>query len=117
MKELVEKLKTAIGKYRFTFGTELQMQDQLAEVFTTAGIYFEREFKLSAADRPDFFISQFAVETKLGGSLNEHLRQMKRYNSHEKVLGTILISTRPFELPETLSDKPVAGINLGGNRL
>lgn len=117
MTNLVQQIKSACAKYRMTFGSELELQDQLAEIFTIAGIAFEREYKLSAADRPDFFIAPFAIEVKVGGSLNSHLRQLQRYNLHGKVAGTIFISTKPFFLPETLAGKPVEIINVGGNRL
>lgn len=119
MNELIDRIRAAIAKYRLTFGDEMALQNQLAEIFTAHAITFEREYVLSAQDRPDFFIMPFAIEVKLGGSIDKHLRQMKRYNNHPNVQGTILICTKPFAfmLPETLSGKPVAAINVGGKRL
>lgn len=119
MNELIERIKSAIAKYRLTFGNELDLQNQLVEIFHAHAITFEREFVLSPQDRPDFYIKPFAVEVKVGGSIESHLRQLQRYNSHPAVSGTILICTKPFQfmMPETLSKKPVAAINVGGKRL
>lgn len=143
MNDLLAKLTVEFAKYRMTFGNELELQNQIAEILTSAGIEFVREYILCKEDRPDFFIadcrlpivdlgkqdrlkaelqtagSGFAIEVKVGGSINAHLRQMQRYNRHPTVQGTILICTKPFGrmMPETLADKPVAAINVGGNRL
>lgn len=119
MTELLTQLAGEFAKYRMTFGSELELQNQIAEVLTRAGIVHEREYVLSPEDRPDFFVQPFALEVKVGGSINSHLRQMQRYNRHPTVLGTILICTKPFGqmMPKTLAGKPIATINVGGNRL
>lgn len=117
--ELKKQIELAISQYRMTFGNEEELQVELAEIFTQAGIVFEREFKLSPADRPDFWIEPFAIEVKVSGSFDSHLRQVQRYNRHEEVSGTILIGTKPWanRMPETLAGKPSAYINIGRNRL
>jgi hypothetical protein len=129
MKELVDRIEAAVAKYRLTFGNESELQGQLAEVLSHEGIVFEREFVVSAGERPDFWVQDLlrprppllptgiAIEVKVGGSAETHLRQMKRYNDHPRISGTILIGTRKYDLPETLSGKPVACISIGGNRL
>jgi hypothetical protein len=119
MKELTQKIAVAIAGYRLTFSNELELQNLLCDIFERAGIAFQREFQLSPEDRPDFYIKPFAIEVKVGGSIINHLRQMKRYNSHDCVEGTILIGTKPFAamIPPLLSGKPIACINVGGLRL
>lgn len=119
MKQLFEQLKSAIAKYRLTFGSELELQNQIAEILAREGIAFEREFILSPKDRPDFFIAPYAIEVKVKDSLQKHLHQMRRYNQHPNVSGTILICTKPIEamMPPTLFGKPCAAICVGGNRL
>lgn len=119
MQATIRKISEALAKYRLTFSNEGELQGQLAQIFTLNGIEFDREFNLSKADRPDFFLPQpkVAIEVKVAGSIEKHLRQMKRYNEHDAVAGTILIGTRPYDLPATLSAKPVALINIGGQRL
>lgn len=117
MKELISKITAQLGKYRLTFGDEFELQQQLSVILSAAGIDFVREFKLSAHDRLDFWVEPFVIEVKVGGSVDGHLRQIKRYNSQPMVAGTILIGTKPFDLPATLSGKPVALINVGRNRL
>ena len=119
MRQLKEKIEFELAKYRLTFSNEFELQNLLADIFKQANIEYEREFQLTKKDRPDFLIlpDGYAVEVKVGGSIDSHLRQMKRYNNHAAVLGTILIGTRPYSMPDTLSGKPVALINVGGNRL
>lgn len=121
MKELVEQIRKALAGCRLTFGDELGLQDELADVFKLSGIDFVRECILTPQDRADFFVpvtgQGYAIEVKVGGSIHAHLRQVRRYNENPAVMGTILIATRPFAVPPTLSGKPVACINVGGNRL
>lgn len=117
MNELIKQISGALAGYRLTFGDEVTLQNQLSTIFSTAGLVFVREFKLSPGERPDFWLEPWAVEVKVGGSLDAHLRQLQRYNKHPLVAGTILIGTKPFRLPESLAGKPVGFINVGGNRL
>ena len=124
MKKIIETIESALAKYRLTFGDELTLQNQIEEIFEKEGIEFEREVVLDKASRLDFAIPfapgdwhVWALEIKIGGSVDSHLRQLKRYNGHPDVVGTILIGTRPFALPETLGGKPVGMINIGGRRL
>lgn len=84
---------------------------------------FSRERRLGAEDRLDFFCSDappdyfvggapgFAIEVKLEGGLEKHLRQIKRYARSDIVLGVVLIAMRPHEMPETLNGKPVVCLN------
>jgi hypothetical protein len=114
---LVERLRCLLGRYRFTFGTERQLQDQLENIFQADHLEFQREYILTKADRLDFLIDAVAIEVKIGGSINTHLRQLKRYNDHAAIRGGILIGTKPFDMPDSLSDKAVALINLSKHRL
>lgn len=117
MKDLVSQLRAALAKYRLTFGDEIGLQNQLDSIFKAEGIEVEREFILSPEDRPDFFTAGYAIEVKVGGSIESHMRQVKRYNNHAAISGSILICTRPYCVPETISGKPFACINVGRNRL
>lgn len=115
--EIFLKMRTVLGKYRLTFRHESELQEQIADILGREQIGFVREFKLSKLDRLDFLLGRVALEVKILGSINEHLRQIKRYNAHPEIDGTILLATRPFPVPDTLSGKPVRCINLAGNRL
>ena len=118
MNEVFKKIRAALLKYRLTFSHERQLQEQLAVIFGRERIWFKREWRLSLGDRPDFRLrGEVAVEVKVGGSIEAHLRQLKRYNDFPAVTGTIFIATKPFSVPATLSGKPVMLINVGGNRL
>lgn len=108
----VDDLAEDIRKYRFTFNNEKELQDQLAECFKEQRWQFTREVRLDG-DPIDFLFGTIGVEVKIGGSINGHLYQLKRYANHPKLTAIILIATKPFCVPETLSGKPCHCINLG----
>lgn len=115
--KIIEELKSKILLYHFVFDNEKSLQEQLASVFSEAGIPFLREFPLTPKDRPDFAISDtypglVAVEVKIDGAPNAHLRQLKRYANHPRVQAVVLIKPRPTPMPETLSGKPCHLISL-----
>jgi len=81
------------------------------------GLSYSREHRLSNSDIPDFFVDGVAIEVKVRGSLDVHLRQLKRYAEYEAVTGTILIMPKGTGMPDTISGKPAALITLWRNRL
>lgn len=101
-------LERLIPQYRFSFRNERIFQDEFSMMLRSEGIPFQREFSLSPGERPDFMIDSVAVDLKVGGSINSHLRQLKRYADHESVSAIALVATRPFSVPATLSNKPCA---------
>lgn len=114
---MIDRLRTLLARYRFSFRDERELQDQFDKVLNDGFIEHERERALTKKDRPDFMIGTIAVEVKVFTSAEKHLRQLKRYANHEYVTETLLISTRPFTLPETLSGKPCHGIMVWCNFL
>ncbi|HEX3800269.1 MAG TPA: hypothetical protein VH413_16355 [Verrucomicrobiae bacterium] len=106
-----------ISQYKFSFQTEMQLQEEIAKMLTREGVPFLREFRLSDADRPDFVVSLVyprlvALEVKIAGGVNGHLRQLRRYAESERIAGTFLLCPKPYPLPETLSGKPCACLPL-----
>lgn len=93
--------------YKVRRGTELQLQDDLEKVFIDCKIPYEREVLLSKKDRPDFMLSGIAVECKVAGSAESHLRQIKRYMGHDSVRGCILVATRKYDIPNMVEGKPL----------
>lgn len=115
----VASVVAATAGKRFSRVSELMLKDGMEKVFREAGLLFRREERLSDADIADFWFHGvgIAVEVKVKGSLESHLRQMRRYASHATVAGVLLVATRPFQLPETLCGKPVACLNFGSKCL
>ncbi len=114
-------IRSAISEYHLTFREEVELQNHLQVVFTAAHLNFEREFWLSEKDRVDFYINcepfRIALEVKVGGGINAHLRQLKRYSLCPEVDAIILVATKPFSVPETLSGIPCYCINIAPLRL
>ena len=80
---------------------------------------FEREFRLTDRDRPDFVVGLVplvAVEVKVKGSLADLTRQLFRYAEHDEVSGILVVTTRSThrELPTTILGRPVAVCYIGG---
>lgn len=120
-KSFVSFVQAAVAGRRFGRRDEKLLQDQLEQCFKAAGLDFQREWTLPAAeagmrvvprDRPDFtFANGVGLECKVDGSLGAHLRQCKRYADYDEVTGIILVAMRPYPMPETLSGKPCCCLN------
>ena len=103
-------MRSAIEGAQLFPNNESEMQRQLAALFASAGIIFEREKRLSDGERLDFFIEGVAVEVKMRSHSREVVRQLKRYAELPEVNGIVLIARTPVVLPSLLSGKPVYGV-------
>lgn len=114
-----DQLERTLQRYRLRCCTEQELQDAVQTILTNAEVEFSREYVLSPTDRPDFYLhaTQIALELKISGSVETHLRQMKRYAEYEQVAGVILITTRQTTVPDKLSEKPTGVICLWRGRL
>lgn len=99
---------------RFNFGSELELQDGIESVLRSAGLEYEREFKLGPCSRIDFLAGDVGVEIKIGGSLQAATRQLHRYAGSDRIGALILVSSRLFHdyFPEVLGGKPLRVVNL-----
>jgi hypothetical protein len=101
-----------IGAYRL--GSESLLQVDLEKHFRAGEIPYEREHRLAAAERVDFFVDgHIALELKIKGNRRAILRQMERYASHEAVDSLILLTGAAMGMPPRLNDKPVYVVQLG----
>lgn len=103
----------ATAGVRFTRNSEKEFQNQLEALFKAHKFHFDREHKLNDKDKPDFYFYDvsIALEVKVKGNMQSHLRQCKRYADSLFVDGVILIAMRPYDVPSTLSDKPFTCLN------
>lgn len=107
--DLHQQLEELLSAHRFSYNTELELQNQLAEVFGKASHDFSREHRFAESkQRVDFMFPSFgtAVEVKIDGGFNAHLRQCQGYAKHEEVAGVILICPHAFSIPASLGGKP-----------
>lgn len=94
---------------------ESAVQEGVANVLSWGETAYEREVRLSDADRIDFLLADgTGIEVKVAGSLPALLRQLQRYAQHDRVRALLVVTTRTrlMALPEMLSGKPVAVASL-----
>ncbi len=56
------------GSRRLPLNTERQVQDAIADLFTDAGVAFERECRLGEAGIVDFRVEDTAIEIKIAAA-------------------------------------------------
>lgn len=113
-----------IQSYRYSFSQEDGLQSGVAEVLTTAGIQFIREYKIGAAGRIDFYLPTLrcGIEVKAansGGGPSKVTKQLLAYADHPEIDSLIAVSTRSSlrSLPDTLRNKPLYKVILWANGL
>lgn len=98
----------------FTVTDEASLQADIWKRLEIIGT-FEREYRLTEHDRPDFWSDGIAVEVKVKGSKSDLLRQIIRYADHERVHTVVVLSTKGSliaGLPLELRGKPLLGMRL-----
>jgi len=112
-KKLVE-LRSFFERQRISLADEKRAQADLDAALSAAGIPFERECRLNAADIVDFLVhGGIAVEVKLKGHQKKAVyRQLERYASHAQVHAVLLLTSLAMHLPPTIAGKPAAVASL-----
>lgn len=100
-------------KTRMDVATEKTLQNDIETAFKQRGIPYERELPLSPTDIPDFMVEGLAIEVKIGGTNMPVYRQCERYCTYDQVKGIMLVTTKPFNLPEYIKEKPAYVVKLG----
>jgi len=106
-----------LGGFRYELTDEESIQRGIEEALRMGDFEFEREARLSAADRPDFLVQGVAIEVKRQGRLNSLLRQLARYAAHDRVLELLVVTARmqATDLPSELNGKPIECLVLLGS--
>ena len=131
-----ESLVRLFSRTRAALSSEKAMQTDIAAALVAAGIPFEREYRLSRTDIPDFLIPMpgdltqgerpptgpspahgVAVECKLKGRGGgprkiDIYRQIERYARHPDIAAIILASNLSMGLPAEIGGKPVYAASL-----
>jgi hypothetical protein len=114
------RLREVIGSFRYSFASERDLQDGIAQVLFQRGIRFDREVRLSDKDRPDFMVDGIAVEVKVEGSPTEIQRQLSRYADSKLVTGLLLVSRKmqhAHKFPASIGGKPLVVVTLEASAL
>ena len=107
---MIEPVLAALRKCTFRGDVEWEMQTAIVAALHIAGVEFTREYELSRADRPDFFLNDGTViECKVKGSMAAATTQLDRYAQHDVVKRLVLVTTRMqhARVPEELQGKAV----------
>ncbi len=119
----LDLLTHLLGKVRFNFTNEDELQNGIRDLLERNNYRYEREVVLSGTDRIDFMVSGFertdfnagvGIEVKVDGSRADVIRQLHRYAQQERVKALILVTSRVKhnDMPETINDKPLKVISL-----
>lgn len=111
-----DDLAALIRRYKFNYANEADVQNGLARILTNAAIPYEREARLSAADRIDFLAGAVGIEVKVKDALTAVLRQLHRYAQHDQIGSLILVTNRAAHrnVPHAINGKPVDVVFIGG---
>lgn len=111
----MERLAAILRDAPLRFGSETLLQDSIEVAFVASMQNAKREVVLSPKDRIDFMVDDVGIEVKIGGTLNDVLRQLHRYAASERVAGLLLVTSRLTlaRLPEILDGKPVRSVYVG----
>lgn len=98
---------------------EIALQDTIVQRFERDGVPYEREVRLSPADKIDFLCDVVGVEVKVDGALSAVTRQLHRYAQHDRVRHLVLITTRRLHiaLPTFVNNKIITVVHLVGASL
>lgn len=110
-----------LGSYRLRFGTEDQLQCDLKQALTEAGLSegtdFVREHRLCGESRIDFYLPPIGlgIECKVDGSYSAVYQQLIRYAEQRSIESLILVSRRKAHAPqqEMLRSKPIGFVWVG----
>lgn len=108
--EKLNRVRSLLSAYRFNVNSEADLQVAIASILEQASYSFQREFRLSAADRLDFLVDgELVIETKIGGSGQAVLRQLSRYALNDQVKAILLVTNRANHFaPDSFNGKPCA---------
>lgn len=116
LKALHLDLVRSLSRPRFDLDDEkacqAQIYDWLVEQFPERQI--RREWRLTLADRVDFYIEGVAIEVKMNRARPADIvRQINRYADAPEVSAVIVATNRALQLPGKIKGKPVYGVSLG----
>ena len=117
--DAIDDVVNRLRRYRFRFGTEALLQEDVAAALCREKIPFIAECQLDKHDRPDFYLLrlQISIECKIDGGPSAVWEQLARYTQHDDVAGLILVSRRRAHHPQAteIGGKPFRYVWIAAN--
>jgi hypothetical protein len=110
----LDKVLAVLRGHRFRYTNEDELQEGIAAALDASGLKPLREVRLSDADRIDLFVDPVGIEVKVAGSQTHPWDQLKRYASHDAIQSLILVTNRPYTLPDEVGGKRLRVVSLAG---
>jgi hypothetical protein len=110
----LDQVLAAIRGHRFRYTNEDELQEGIAAALASGGLKPMREVRLSDADRIDLFVDPVGIEVKVAGSQTHPWDQLKRYAAHDAIQSLVLVTNRPYTLPDEVGGKPLRVVSLAG---
>ena len=117
--ELVGRM---LGRRRYRYSSEADLQTGLAQALGAIGIGFTREFRLGPRDRIDFLLGialpAIGIEVKIDHPLAAFTRQLHRYAAYNLTALIVVVGRmRLADLPSDISGMPIVVVNLAESGL
>lgn len=111
---MIDAIAVALSSRRFSFTSESELQEGIADVLGQEGFSFEREAVLAPGDRVDFLVGAVALEVKVDGAPSAVLGQLHRYAQCPRVEALLLVTSRATlrGVPAELAGKPCRAVYL-----
>jgi hypothetical protein len=93
---LVQQIVTLLGRYRYSWRDEYDLQDSITTVLTEAGLTVAREVVLTPGERLDLLVERVGIEVKVKGNVEKLARQLQRY-AHSPHLDALIVATTRTE--------------------
>lgn len=114
---MVGRVVAVLKRARLATGREDDTQVDVARALTAADIAFQREHRLTNADRLDFWLDGLVIEVKLRGSKAAIFRQLERYARHPDVRAILLVTGTAMGLPPEIEGRPAYYLSVGSTWL
>lgn len=109
-----EAVTALLRRTRMRVGSEAALQQSVEEALIAAGFRYEREARLSAADRIDFLVADgIGIEAKARYAKRAIYRQLERYAARPQITALILVTGTAMGLPAAIGGKPVYIVSTG----
>ena len=111
---IVNDLVRQLRRQRFRVGQEAWLQMDIEAALKALAVEYEREARLSNADRIDFLVAGgIGIEAKTRCAPRQIFRQLERYATHDAITSLILITGTATGLPGIINGRPLFYISTG----
>ena len=107
-------ITATLRRSRLPVGNEGALQTAIEGALGRGGITFEREARISPADRVDFLAAGgIGIEAKARYPRRAIYRQLERYAQLDVITALILVTGTAIGLPAEINGKPLFHVSIG----